>query len=385
MNYFLRLSLVSLVVGILPTSAQAIDISGKGITLELGATTRTYNTGTVLAPILTSVELWVFCESGSSSTWGCKQSPLDFPGPILEMGMDTSEDVVLNLLQSPRNPVPNESAAQAGYVANFTGHTMHFANLDLPQNFDGVPAPFPPVPNTVSNNNLDQIYTLNLLPLINPNHVGSHAYYCHVHQTKHVEMGEFGALIVHPVDKDGKFLNYINQYAAAAVNPVTFDVETNFILSTIDPNYHKITSVGDSPVFAAYNPTIFLVNGEQGLSAATPAAAITARTGDLVVIRLIGMHSVNATFEIIDSAPLTPGPQPFAVHNIDGWAQPSPRITNKVELSPGQTKDILVTMPPDATTWYPVVTYTHLREFVDINGNPTVKVLGKVLSTITIE
>jgi len=112
-------------------------------------------------------------------------------------------------------------------------------------------------------------------------------------------------------------------------------------------------------VFADYNPEYFLVNGQEGLAPASPAEVMTAAPGDRVAIRLIGIHSVNSTFEIKDGGGQN---QPFVVHNADGFALPSPVTATSVDVSPGQTRDLLVTLPAQSGTWYPQVTYKNLRD-----------------------
>jgi FtsP/CotA-like multicopper oxidase with cupredoxin domain len=111
-------------------------------------------------------------------------------------------------------------------------------------------------------------------------------------------------------------------------------------------------------VFADYNPRYFLVNGEEGLSTGSPAEVFDATSGARVAIRLIGIQSTNGTFQIRNA---NGSRQSFTVHNVDGFALPSPRNVSSVEVSPGQTKDIMVTLPTGGGSWYPQISYRDLR------------------------
>ena len=158
-------------------------------------------------------------------------------------------------------------------------------------------------------------------------------------------MGMYGALIV----KDGNRIN---------ANGPSYDFEWNMVLSAVDPAYHTNAATQDSTIFADYNPRYFLMNGEQGLNTGNPAQVFTAAPGARVAVRLIGLHSINARFELRNS---NGSRQSFTWHNTDGFALPSPRSVTSVELSPGQTKDIMITLPSGSGTWYPEISYRDLR------------------------
>jgi FtsP/CotA-like multicopper oxidase with cupredoxin domain len=163
-------------------------------------------------------------------------------------------------------------------------------------------------------------------------------------------MGMYAPFIVKAVDSAGNYLDVISNGGP------TYDYDWNFLLSTVDPAYH--TATGDSPVFADYNPRYFLINGNEGRSKTAPADTGTAAAGKRVAIRLVGMHSVNATFEIKDASGAA---KSFTVYNKDGFRLPSAQTLTKLDLSPGQTADLLVTLPSSAGSWYPQVSYKNLR------------------------
>ena len=81
--------------------------------------------------------------------------------------------------------------------------------------------------------------------------------------------------------------------------------------------------------------------------------------GSAVAIRLMGLHSVNATFRILNANDV---PQSFVLHNMDGFALNAPQTVTEITITPGQTRDIMITLPATPGTLYPEVTYRHLRD-----------------------
>ena len=267
-----------------------------------------------------SVTYWVFCEGGmgGSNTDGMAGG-CTLPSPTLELGVNQQANINLNMMMAPQEPAP------------YNGHTIHPHGVDVPTSEDGVPETGATVNGDTYSFSVDSRY------------VGSHMYHCHVHTVKHLEMGMYGALIV----KDG------NRISSGGP---TYDYEWNMVMSTVDPAYH--TATGDSTVFADYNPRYFLINGEEGLSRGSPAGVLTAASGARIAIRLMGIHSTNATFEVRDA---NGSRRNFTLHNIDGFALPQPRSVSSIEISPGQTKDVMVTLPSGSGSWYPEVSYRDLR------------------------
>jgi len=270
-----------------------------------------------------NVTYWVFCPMGGGGGMaGCT-----LPGPVLELGVGQTANINLGgAMMWPQEQPP------------YHGHTIHPHGVDVAQSEDGVPETGAAV--------LGDTYTFS----VDSRYVGSHMYHCHVHTVKHLEMGMYGALIV----KSG---NRISN------NGPSYDFEWNMVLSTVDRAYH--TAVQDSPVFADYNPDYFLINGQEGTSTGSPAETLTAAPGAAVAIRLIGIHSVNSTFRIRNSSGSS---QSFTVHNVDGFALPNPQNVTSVEVSPGQTKDIMVNLPNSSSTWYPEVSYRDLRNNSTYSG-----------------
>jgi manganese oxidase len=282
-------------------------LDATNVSLVVRQITRTMSDGQ-------NVNFWVFCQDGMGGGGGCT-----LPSPVLEMNVGDTANINLNMMMAPQEDPP------------YHGHTIHPHGVDVPQSEDGVPETGAAV--------LGDTYTFS----IDSRYAGSHMYHCHVHTVKHLEMGMYGALIV----KSG---NRINSGGPS------YDFEWNMVMSAVDPAYH--TAVQDSPVFADYNPRYFLINGQEGLSTGSPAEVFTAAPGARVAIRLIGIHSVNGTFRIRNSSGSS---QSFTVHNVDGFALPSPRNVTSVEVSPGQTKDIMVTLPSGSGSLFPEFSYRDLR------------------------
>ena len=266
-----------------------------------------------------SVLFWVWCADGMGDC--------NIAGPTLELGVGQQLNVDLGI----NDMTPQEDTP-------YQGHTIHWHGLDVLQSEDGVPETGAAV--------LGDNYKFT----VDSRYVGSHMYHCHVHTVKHLEMGMYAPLIVKAVDSAGNFTNVINSGGP------TYDYEWNLMYSSVDPAYH--TAVGDSTTFADYNPKYFLINGNEGLSKTAPAETVTAAPGKKVAIRLMGVQSVNSTFEIKNASGSS---QSFTVHNKDGYKLPSTQTLTRLDLSPGQTADVMVTLPSTAGSWYPQVTFKNLR------------------------
>ncbi len=263
--------------------------------------------------------------------WGftdCNGGAAQIPGPPVEVGIGDTLNLTLSGSMWPEEPAP------------YSGHTIHMHGADVATSEDGIPE--------TGGSTTGDTYTWTPTDGME----GAYAYHCHQHTVKHLEMGMYATLVVRPKDTSGNFLKQITSDSATA-----YDYVQNYLLSTVDPDYH--TATGDSTVFADYNPTRFLIEGNEGTSTSSPAVTLAATTGKKVSLRLIGMHSVNATFQIKDSGGKA---QNFTVHVQDGRKLPSAQTVSSVDISPGQRYDILFTLPTSSGTWYPQVTYKKLRD-----------------------
>lgn len=324
--------------------AQGIDISAaNNVTLTVGSVVKSL-TGNVAD----NLTYWAFCQRLTTG-----DGPCDLPGPLLEFGYTSPAKVIFQ----PMPPAGGMMGGPGGMpfespTGPYPGHTIHHHGVDLPTAQDGVP---------------ETQAVLELLGAtydfsVSSEYVGSHLYHCHQHTVKHLEMGMYGALIVRDDGGvlGGPYLNNINTVPRPTV-PATYDDEWIFVFSTVDPSYHAATAVGDSPVFSDYNPVYFLINGKTGLSTLDTdvAESRVSPPGQRLALRLIGIHSVNAEFSIRNAAGNVL--QDFEIHNADGHALPNVLTVNTVKVSPGQTKDIIFTVPSSGV-WYPQVTYTGLRK-----------------------
>jgi len=289
--------------------------AASGVTLQVRQVSKTMSDGQ-------NVNFWVFCQGGmGGGGGGCPIS-----GPVLELGVGQTANVTLDMMMAPQENPP------------YHGHTIHWHGLDVYQSEDGVPETGAAV--------LGDNYRFT----VDSRYVGSHMYHCHVHTVKHLEMGMYGPVIVKAVDGSGNFLNTINSGGP------TYDYEWNMMFSSVDPAYHS--AVGDSTVFADYNPRYFLINGNEGRSRSAPAEVFTAAPGAKVAIRLMGIQSVNTTFEIRNASGSRVS---FTQHNFDGYKLPSARTVSSVDLSPGQTTDIMLTLPTGTGSLYPQFAFKNLR------------------------
>jgi FtsP/CotA-like multicopper oxidase with cupredoxin domain len=241
----------------------------------------------------------------------------------VEVGVGDTLNLTLDMMMAPQESAP------------YSGHTIHMHGADVITSEDGIPE--------TGGVTTGDTYTWTPASGME----GAYAYHCHQHTVKHLEMGMYATLVVRPKNASGAFLNQINSDAATA-----FDYVQNYLFSTVDINYHSAT--GDSTVFADYNPTIFLINGKEGKTTSAPAITLAAAPSKKVSLRLIGMHSTNATFSL--------GGPSFLVYVRDGRTLSSPLNVTSVDITPGTRYDILFTLPSSSGTMYPQIVYKKLRD-----------------------
>lgn len=263
-----------------------------------------------------SVTFWGFTTSCGGMGSG------QVPGPQVEVGVGDTLNLTLNMMMAPQEPAP------------YNGHTVHMHGADVKTAEDGVPETGAAV--------TGDTYIFSPTSRF----AGSLIYHCHVHTVKHLEMGMYGPLVVRPKDAAGNFLNQITASSASA-----YDYIQTYLFSSVDPAYH--TATGDSTVFADYNPKYFLIAGNEGKSTSAPAVTLAAAVSKKVALRLIGLHSVNATFSL--------GGQSFTIYSRDGLPLATPQTATSLDLAPGQRADIVFTTPSTSGTLYPSITYKSLR------------------------
>jgi len=309
------------------------DITAAALNLSVTTITKTMSDNQ-------SVTFWVFCQSGTGVGMGsmCPSSQTKtLPSPTLTMNAGATANVTLNMHMAPQ-----EKSGAITDANPYIGHTIHLHGLDMETNFDGVPETFQA--EAVNNGSSVELrtgfnYQINSDSnniRVDDRFVGSHMYHCHVHTVKHLEMGMYGAFVV----KSATNPKWINDS-----KKIAFDDEWIMMISTVDPAYHTTAAKDDSTIFADYNPRYFLINGEEGNGTKinpflSKTITLTPGQNKNLVIRLMGIHSTNATFSIMSGTTKVP----FTLYNVDGFALTTPRTVTSVELSPGQTKDVMITL-----------------------------------------
>ncbi len=300
--------------GVLALVASAVFSTASAATINLTKCVTTLNKTMSDGATVT---FWVFGSGGMMCGSGA------LPGAAVEVGVGDTLNLTLSMMMAPQEAAP------------YNGHTIHLHGADVPTSEDGVPE----TGASVTGDTYTWAPTAEM--------AGSYIYHCHVHTVKHLEMGMYGALIVRPKDASGNFLNRITANAATA-----YDYVQNYVFSTVDPAYH--TAIGDSTVFADYNPKYFLINGNEGKTTSAPATTLAAAVNKKVALRLIGVHSVNGTFSL--------GGTSFTVYTQDGRAWPTAQSMTSLDITPGQRYDIIFTTPSTSGALYPRIVYKKLRD-----------------------
>jgi len=356
-------TLISIVVTQSPSYAEKVvpivDLTTGALSMSVTSITKNMSDNNE------ALEFWVFCPGGSGGGMGgggmCNSPTL--PSPTLTLTPNTAADVTLNMMMAPQED-GSITMGNSSFSNPYIGHTIHLHGLDMETQYDGVPETFQAEPvNNESSVDLRNGFTYKINSdsnniRVDERYIGSHMYHCHVHTVKHLEMGMYGGFVV---KGSGNKANWINNSGGS------FDEEWIMMLSTVDPTYHSTAAQGDSDIFADYNPKYFLVNGEEGngitINPLLSKTIILAQGQTKnVVIRLMGMHSTNAIFSIMSGS----NKIPFTLYNIDGFALKTPSTETSVELSPGQTKDVMITLDK-AITYNPQIAFTDLRNNKEFN------------------
>ncbi len=314
----------ALVVAIIAAAASTSHAATINKTLCVSVANKTMSDGQ-------SITFWGFTETCATANVG------QVPGPPVEIGIGDTLNLTLSIPMGMPMTTPFEM------MTNYPGHTIHLHGADVPQGEDGVPE--------FGARTDGDTYTWTPTTVMG----GSYMYHCHQHTVKHLEMGMYGPMIVRPRNAAGTgFLNQLTPSATTAYN-----VEQTYLFSSVDPNYHASTAVGDSTVFADYNPVYFLINGNEGKGIATPATTLTTSPNQKVALRLIGLHSVSGTFSIRDSAG---NKKPFTVYVQDGRQYPTPETVETLDVGPGQRFDVIFSTPGTTGAWYPQMEFKRLRD-----------------------
>jgi FtsP/CotA-like multicopper oxidase with cupredoxin domain len=337
------LTTTSVVMCALLVSANSANAATLNQTLCVRAMNKTMSDGA-------TVTFWGYTPSCGMGGVG------QVPAMPIEVGIGDTLNLTLNMMMAIQEATP------------YNGHTIHLHGADVSYLEDGVPE---------TNGGVVTGDTYTWIP--GAEMAGTYMYHCHVHTVKHLEMGMYGPLIVRPINPNstGPADRYLNQLTPDVATAYAY-IQT-YLLSTVDPAYHDVVApanlpvVGDSKVFADYNPKYFLLNGKESINstgAAIAAETLTVGQNKKVALRLIGLHSVNGTFSIRDGAGVA---KPFTVYVEDGRQYPTAETVTSLDVGPGQRFDIIFTTPSTSGTWSPQFEYKKLRD-----GSPYATVFGRV-------
>ena len=144
-----------------------------------------------------------------------------------------------------------------------------------------------------------------------------------------VAMGLHGVLIVRPTGQP------LQAYADAAT---AFNDEALVVVSEIDPLLNRSTTPWTIDL-RAYAPRWFLMNGHPYTSA---SPAITTTSGNKLLLRYANAGIQHHSLGVLGLHQ--------SVLSMDGSQLPAPRTMVAETLAPGQTADVLVTVPTTAAT-----------------------------------
>jgi FtsP/CotA-like multicopper oxidase with cupredoxin domain len=163
------------------------------------------------------------------------------------------------------------------------------------------------------------------------NRPGTYLYESGIEPEKQVQMGLYGALIVHPTTAGQAY----NDPATA------YDTEAVMVLSEIDPALHANP---DSSYPSSYAPKYFLINGK----AYPQTDPISARAGDKVLFRYLNAGSQNHSLQLLGMNQTLIARDAFPLNYST--------TTFSQMVVPGETFDLISTVPASAgsSTKFPI-------------------------------
>lgn len=239
---------------------------------------------------------------------GCKFfGKASFPAPRIDV--ECGDRLFITLVNLGMEHLPNLTDVHSvhvhgGHVATQIDGVPETA-FGVPMQMDGMkPKCAPPNPSGVDPNQAITYYFA-------PEHPGTYFYHCHQEASEHVQMGMYGALIVHPskehLDMAGVRIprGYTNRNFAYADKDTFFHKEYVLLLSDVDQVWHQYVFDGLKFFPADFKSTTWLVNGRSYpdtlLPTQVPASLgaysvppgyesyVHVKTGERFLIRLINM------------------------------------------------------------------------------------------------
>jgi FtsP/CotA-like multicopper oxidase with cupredoxin domain len=246
-----------------------------------------------------------------------------YPAPTLEVNEGDEVEVTLTNIGPMKEGIKR------------VAHTIHFHELDTDQANDGVPHTSLAIQEGDS-------FTYRF----KATHAGTYFYHCHVDTIEHLQMGMFGAFIIHA--KGG-----VNK---AWTEGPSYDKEYTFVLNEIDPVWHKAVEDGKPYDRTAFHPRYWTINGKAFPDTEhSPDTMIEGTLNETALIRII-----NAGYQ----------PHSFHLHGYhfqviasDGRPISSPMKKDTINIGPGERYDLLVTF--DQTGDFPF----HSHNIVDNTNN----------------
>lgn len=155
------------------------------------------------------------------------------------------------------------------------------------------------------------------------NRPGTYLYESGTEPEKQVQMGLYGALIVHPATAGQAY----NERATA------YDTEAVMVLSEIDPDFHANPNRHNP---SRYAPKYFLINGK----AYPRTNPISAAAGDKVLFRYLNAGSQNHSLQLLDMDQTLVAGDAYPLHY--------PMKTFSQMVVPGETYDLIGKVPASA-------------------------------------
>ncbi len=235
------------------------------------------------------------------------------PGPKLEV--DEGDTVNLTL-------VNDKDPTNTQYNNGGDGHTIHLHGLDLPSPVDGDPMTAPGGESVKQGKSFTYHFVAK--------EPGTYWYHCHEEAAEHIQMGMYGAFVIHPKGESNR----------AYHGSPTFNKEYTFVLSDLDSASHDLDQKhlyenGPDVNWTNYHPNYFLMNGKGWPDTMMdPTTSVNATVGQTVLVRLINtgyavhsMHTHGFHFQVIGT---------------DGRKLDSPYYKDTLLVAPGERYDVML-------------------------------------------
>lgn len=230
------------------------------------------------------------------------------------------------------------------------GHTIHWHGfVNAVPLFDGVPELSISVP-------IGRDFTY----FYRPHDPGTYMYHCHFEDVEHVQMGMTGMLFVRPI-QNGTSIGGFTKFAYNDGDGSTgYDREFGFMLNEIFVEGHYRDAHIQTTDWTDFNASFATMNGRTYPDTTKPngnplvttagrlqyqpiSSLITCNQGERVLLRLSSLGYESHTMTV-DAFPLTIVAKDAAL--LKNGSVRNYLTTNSVDVSPGESRDVLFTAPP---------------------------------------